>query len=123
MNELHTDEKWSDAVVAVASCTDEPSWADECLSKFVVNEDGVTLKDIVTVEEIHKGSKSGHLKNISNQTGIALEDMMFFDNERGNCETVAKLGVTVVFCPKGVTKADWDLIENFPQPGEILQVQ
>ena len=70
----------------------------------MVNPDGVTLKDIVTVEEIHKGSKAGHLQNISDQTGIPLKEMIFFDNEKGNCTTVAQLGVTVVYCPKGVTQ-------------------
>jgi hypothetical protein len=49
--------------------------------------------------------------------------MVFFDNERGNCNTVAKLGVTVVYCPNGVTQEDWDnVLAKYPAPGEILQV-
>ena len=147
MYELKTDKKWEGTAVAVASCCDEPAWARECLQKFEVG-DGVTLKDIVSVEgepstgvyhflppafmqcaivcaaiEIHKGSKSGHLRNISQATGVALEDMVFFDNERGNCSTVAKLGVTVCYCPSGVTQEDWEnTLSKFPAPGEILQV-
>ena len=33
---LHEDPAYADARVAVASCCDEPGWADECLSKFTV---------------------------------------------------------------------------------------
>ena len=30
--ELKTDPKWEGAIVAVASCTDEPFWAQECMT-------------------------------------------------------------------------------------------
>ena len=33
---LKSDEKWSDTVVAWVSCTDEPTWAAECLNLFKV---------------------------------------------------------------------------------------
>ena len=44
--------------------------------------------------EIYKGCKSGHLRTIAKKTGVPLEDMLFLDNEYGNCETVAGIGVT-----------------------------
>lgn len=34
---LKTDKKWSETVVAWVSCTDEPSWAAECLNLFKVS--------------------------------------------------------------------------------------
>ena len=34
MYALKTDSKWKDTLCAVASCTDEPGWADECMQKF-----------------------------------------------------------------------------------------
>jgi hypothetical protein len=78
---------------------------------------------IIRFAEIHKGSKAGHLRSISQATGVDLQEMIFFDNERGNCNTVAKLGVTVVYCPDGVTEADWvNCLKKYPAPGEILQV-
>ena len=53
--------------------------------------------------EIYKGSKSGHLREIARKTGIGLGEMVFFDNEPGNCRDVANIGVTSVYTPEGVT--------------------
>ena len=33
--------------------------------------------------------------------------MLFFDNEIGNCRDVAKLGVTCVYTPNGMTELLW----------------
>lgn len=33
--------------------------------------------------------------------------MLFFDNEMQNCRDVAKLGVTCVYTPDGMTKRLW----------------
>ena len=39
----------------------------------------------------------------------------------GNCQTVAKIGVTVVYTPKGVTQDLFDeAISKFPSPGQII---
>lgn len=145
---LKTDARWKDTVVAVASCTDEPEWAQECMRKFEIGE-GYCIKDAMQIEEIHKGNKQGHLKNIAAQTGIALEEMLFLDNERmaaslelaqssmpradslitrfsatppgGNCLDVAELGCTVAWVPEGVTAGAWmTTLERFPEPGSIL---
>ena len=102
MRALHSDERFAGARVAVASCCDEPAWARECMSKFVVAPD-VTLQQVVSLSEIHKGSKADHLRNISRDSGVALRDMVFFDNEKHNCNTVQGVGVTSVHTPRGVT--------------------
>merc|ERR1712070_168311 len=102
MHTLKTDPKWKDTVVAVASCCDEPAWARECLSKFEVG-DGITLDKVVTIQEIYKGSKSGHLTTIAKKVGCKPEEMIFLDNESGNCNTVARIGCTVGYTPSGVT--------------------
>mmetsp|Transcript_30422 Transcript_30422/g.78894 ORF Transcript_30422/g.78894 Transcript_30422/m.78894 type:complete len:162 (+) Transcript_30422:2977-3462(+) len=118
--ELKTSERWKESVVAVASCTDKPEWAQECLRKFDIGGD-LCMKDTMHIEEIHKGNKQGHLQNIAAQTGIALEEMLFFDNERGNCVDVAQLGVTVAWVPEGVTAGAWaSSLERFPEPGVIF---
>ena len=83
--------------MGIASRTDEPAWAQACLEQFTLPDGrGGTLpmKRVFSVEEIHKGNKAGHLRNIAQATGIELERMLFFDNERGNCRDVAPLGVT-----------------------------
>ena len=81
------------------------------------------LKDIFdkNLTEIYKGSKSGHLREISKKSGCSLEEMVFFDNEWGNCQTVAKIGVTVVYTPKGVTRHLFqEALDQFPAPGHII---
>ena len=79
------------------------------------------MKDVMDIEEIHKGNKQGHLRAIAEQTGIALEDMIFFDNERGNCVSVSAIGVTVAYVPNGVTADAWDrALASYPSPGEII---
>ena len=118
--ELKTDPKWKGVKVCVASCTDEPSWAQECLDKFKLG-DGTSLKSAMMVEEIHGGNKQGHLRNIAKRTNIALEDMLFFDNERGNCVDVSAIGVTVAYVPRGVTALAWErALRDFPS-NQIIQ--
>ena len=115
----------------------QPEWARECLQKFEVAE-GVSLGDVVTphslvlhrdsrqpaqvtIHEIYKGSKKNHLTKIAKEVGCQLEEMIFLDNERGNCKTVAAIGCTVGYTPEGVTRAAWDAtLAAFPAPGRIV---
>ena len=53
--------------------------------------------------EIFKDTKQTHLKNIAKTVGCDLEEILFFDNERGNCMDVAAIGTSVAFVPEGVT--------------------
>ena len=73
------------------------------------------------MQEIEKKLVEQGLRVLSD-SAFALEDMIFFDNERGNCTDVAPLGVTCVYCPAGVTDQIWRLaLEGFPAPkGTIL---
>ena len=73
------------------------------------------------VEEIWKSNKQDHLRNIADRTGIALEDMIFLDNERWNCDCVAAIGVTVAYVPDGVTaSARSNALDQFPSPGTVI---
>jgi len=121
--ELKTAPEWQGVVVAIASCTDEPSWARECMRKLEVGPrgSGVCIDDCIQQEHIFKGSKQRHFERIADATGAALEDMLFFDNERGNCVDVSGLGATVAWVPNGVTAGAWEQsLARFPQPGEIF---
>jgi len=124
MNNFKTDvERWKNSKIAVASSCDEPSWARECIKIMTLGPEGHKLKDVFdpNLVEIYKSAKSTHLKAISKKTGVELKDMIFFDNERGNCQTVAKAGVTVVYTPDGVTKELFEEgLNKFPAPGEIV---
>jgi len=124
LNELKTSEKWSSTCVAVASSCDEPSWARECINKFSIG-DGFMIKDIFSEKrmEIYKAtSKQVHFKAIQKKcSNIPFEEMMFFDNEMRNCTAVAKLGVTVVYTPDGVTRKSLEeALDKYPAPGEII---
>jgi len=96
-------------LVGVASRSDEPSWARECLRKFLVSP-GVTMMDVVTEErcEIYKGSKRDHFAALKRKTGIPYERMCFFDDDPHNISDVGGIGVHCFLTPDGVMKDIFD---------------
>ena len=133
MQELYCEKmgKWYNTQVGISSRTDQPDWARELLQKFTITiptkakaatkggteeENSFCIQDVIQGPiEIQSDSKVEHFQRISAQTGVAMKDILFFDNERGNCCEVAKLGVVVAFCPDGVSKLLWDLsLKAFP---------
>ena len=84
----------------------EPDWAQECLQLFDVGEK-LNMKKVGDYEEIYKANKQQHFKALQEKTGIAFEDMIFFDNQRNNIQSVSKLNVHCIFCPDGLTKQIW----------------
>lgn len=89
--------------MAIASRTKSGAWAHSLLGQFQIRE----LFDYC---EIFTGNKIAHFRNIQQQSGIAYEDMLFFDDARdgkyGNCEPVASLGVLCCHCPRGLYSSD-----------------
>jgi magnesium-dependent phosphatase 1 len=119
MRELYLEPQWKNVPVGISSRTDAPHWARELLGKFSVqHEKGEFVLDEVFRNgpiEMQFDSKIEHFHRIAQETNIAMEDMVFFDNEYGNCESVAGLGVTVGYCPGGVSKDIWQAaLEAFP---------
>uniref|UniRef100_A0A6T6SH26 Magnesium-dependent phosphatase-1 n=1 Tax=Hemiselmis tepida TaxID=464990 RepID=A0A6T6SH26_9CRYP len=106
LHELNTDPKWKDSKVAYCSCTDEPSWAAECMKLFEVGG-GITMEKAAPIKQIFKANKTEHFKRIHKDTGIPYEQMIFFDNEEHNCRSVKQLGVTCIYTPRGMTPAEW----------------
>lgn len=106
LGELATHERWRDTVVAYVSRTEYPRWADACLKLFSVAP-GVSMADVATEQEIYPGSKTRHFARIHTNTGIAYEDMLFWDNEKWNTVETAEVGVCSVHCPEGMTEAVW----------------
>eukprot|EP00729_Bicosta_minor_P021610 gene21610-25089_t len=112
---IHTDPKYAESKIGIASCCDEPKWAAELLNKFEVVP-GKTLQDCVAYAQIHKGSKSGHFRELSRDSGIPVEDMVFFDDQRGNIQTVSAIGVTSILTPDGVEQKHFDqALEQYAQ--------
>ena len=98
LTELATDANLNGVVVAVASCCDVPPWAYELLGKFEFGPDKARLASIIKVRQIHKGSKQTHFREISEVVGCRFDEMIFFDNEKYNCDQVAQLGSVLSCC-------------------------
>ena len=47
LQELKTEDRWSDTKVAWVSCTDEPEWAAECLNLFKVRSQVYAFSHVV----------------------------------------------------------------------------
>jgi magnesium-dependent phosphatase 1 len=108
LNDIYLNDHFAETKLAWVSCTDEPEWADECLEKFRTSS-GHYLKTVVDSSEIYKSNKQTHFRNLKHKfPGISFEEMLFFDNEHHNIQTVSKLGVRSVYCPDGMTAAIWE---------------
>ncbi len=93
-------------IAAIASRSDEPAWARECLAKFEVKP-GVAMADVVPerLTEIYKGSKVRHLQELQRKTNVPFSRTCFFDDDPSNVADVSALGVHCILTPKGVTRA------------------
>lgn len=102
-----------DIQAAVASRTDEPQWAHQCMDWLTAN-DGKTLTECFDHVEIGFDDKKWHFQRLKRATGIDYESMVFFDNEMRNIRSVQKLGVKCIYTPDGMTKEAWfEAIEMF----------
>eukprot|EP00123_Amoebidium_parasiticum_P006444 comp17394_c0_seq1/m.16721 comp17394_c0_seq1/g.16721 ORF comp17394_c0_seq1/g.16721 comp17394_c0_seq1/m.16721 type:complete len:192 (-) comp17394_c0_seq1:100-675(-) len=106
LHELKTKPQWMHTRVAVASSTDEPEWARECLALIEVG-DGIKMKDTIHFVEISKSNKKQHFQRLHEKTGVAYNDIIFYDNEMGNIRNVSQLGVVCVYTPDGLTGQMW----------------
>ena len=75
----------------------------------------MVLGSCFDAREITKESKSSHFRRLKERWSCDYEDMLFFDNEYGNCREISQLGVTVAFSPDGVTGDVWaEAVAAFP---------
>ncbi|CAE8639572.1 unnamed protein product, partial [Polarella glacialis] len=111
---IRNDPRFQGSQIAVASCCDEPAWARELLGLFQV-EDGAKMSTCIAHCEIRFGNKQAHLRNIAQKLNVALEDMVFFDDQSGHVRDAKALGVTAVQVPHGgVTNAAFgQALEDF----------
>lgn len=141
--ELYSNEEWYSSRVGISSRTDPPEWAHNLMEEFAVygdNDNNRTtktpdtqpqivcqLKDVfdpglcILDKTMDKATQFEMLLERANQSAfggkkrLQFKDIVFFDNEAGNCKQVAKLGVTCVYTPKGVTYEAWqNAVHNFP---------
>ena len=79
------------------------------MEKFQTYPGGVPLKLCADSSQIFKANKQVHFQKLREQyPTIEFEDMLFFDNEYGNIQSVSKLGVKCIYCPSGMTKDAWE---------------
>jgi magnesium-dependent phosphatase 1 len=84
-------------MLAVASRTSAPDWAEELMKLF-------DIKKFFHHFEIYPGSKISHFMALQGKTGISYDKMIFFDDEYRNIEEVGRLGVKTVFVEDGLRK-------------------
>ncbi|GMF62677.1 unnamed protein product [Phytophthora fragariaefolia] len=106
---IETDPKFRGTKVAIASRTGEIEAAKECMGLLKVSIGGEmkTLESIASYVEIYPTCKVAHFKEFEQQSGLAYEDMLFFDDEHRNIQDIKRLGATCQFCRDGLTWTSW----------------
>ena len=96
---------WQMQARAIAGRAGEVAWAEEIVRLMRVDKKR-TMSDVIGSAPvvIQGGSKTRHLKHIAAESGVPLREMLFFDNERTNIQEVSSLGVTSIYCPRGLTR-------------------
>ena len=109
LSEINRMKKDMPLQVVISSRTDEPSWAYQIM-KWLVVDDGTPLSKCFdeNLIEISYSDKSTHFESLNRKSGIAFEDMVFFDNEHWNIQSVGQLGVKCYHTPDGMRKEDWN---------------
>jgi magnesium-dependent phosphatase-1 len=117
-----------DIQAAVASRTDEPDWAYYCMNHLAVQvqdaKDKLPMHSLMSLLDCFGGQskskaknpliqisfqdKTHHFQRLHQATGVAYQDMVFFDNEEWNVRSVSTLGVKCIYTPDGMQKRYWD---------------
>lgn len=83
--------------LAVASRTGAPDWARELMELF-------KIRHYFDFEEIYPADKTRHFRRLAEKSGLAFEDMVFFDDEYPNIRDVFALHVHAVHVQNGITR-------------------
>lgn len=86
---------------ALASRTDRPDWAREVLQLLGYGNH-------FDYQQIYPGSKVTHFTKLQEQTNLAFDTMLFFDDEHRNIVEVGELGVKCVEISNGLDWASFD---------------
>ncbi|KAF0717282.1 Aste57867_2390 [Aphanomyces stellatus] len=125
LHEIALSPAFADTQVAVASRTEYPEWARECLGLILVrfhtmseeekgqlrrrqlDASAESLANLVHLQAIYPTNKRVHFKQLRDESGVDFDEMLFFDNEYGNIRDISSIGVTSVYCPNGMTLDVW----------------
>lgn len=84
-------------VLSLASRTSAPAIAGKLLDLF-----GIARH--FQHPQIYPGDKSAHFKALHRITGVAYQEMLFFDDEQRNIDSVSRLGVRAVRVGSGLSR-------------------
>lgn len=101
--------KSRDIIIGAASRTSAPDVARSLLTSLRIPSDGSSTKAIRLFDhmEIYPGSKITHFQHLHRKSGLAHEEMLFFDDESRN-KNVETLGVVMQLVRQGVTRSEID---------------
>jgi magnesium-dependent phosphatase 1 len=81
--------------VAISTHTFKPNWAEEVLG-LLETASGTKYSDLLVCpvgSDVQRKCKDVHMQAISTTTGIACDDMVFFDDKDHNVKDVQRVGV------------------------------
>jgi len=95
--------------IGCASRTESPDLARQMLNSLRIPAEGSsqTAMSMFDYAEMYPGSKTTHFAKIHKKSGVAYEEMLFFDDESRNRNT-EELGVSFHLVRDGVTRAEID---------------
>lgn len=88
--------------IALASRTHEPGWARDLLQLL-------EIEHRFAFAEIYPAAKFKHFSSLHEESGVAFEDMLFFDDEQRNIRDISQLDVTCVHVANGMSMS---VLEN-----------
>ena len=88
----------ADVPVAVVSRTHRGQWARQWLGLLLLEPGGRTVADVIGSGPvvIRDGPKPNHLREIQRQSGVPVERMLFFDDDRADVRRAEAIGCTAV---------------------------
>ncbi len=95
--------KNSNKIIAAASRTNAPEIALELLSLLKIDH-------YFDAMEIYPGDKQRHLSKIIKQTSVPERQVVFFDDEYRNIQSVSSMGVESIFIDDGI---NWEIIQPY----------
>ncbi len=93
--------------VALASRTEQPGWANELTHLL-------GMDPFVQYREIYPGRKTRHLSQISADSGVALRDIVFFDDEHRNIHDTQSMGVKAIHVTAGLQWTEFTEATGIP---------
>jgi magnesium-dependent phosphatase 1 len=94
-------------LLGAASRTHTPDLAHTLLKQLTIKPTGKRALEYFDYMQIFPGDKKQHFSKINKSSGVAYEEMLFFDDEVRN-KNVESLGVVMCLVRDGVTRGEVD---------------